>query len=508
MTVAVSELQTRSAQPLAELPNNEAARRLAKWRQAFPGLDSLILSGSSPASAMRRLGLTFWAAGQMAAAVEALGESVELDPGDAAVWLALGFARRACGETREALAAFERAAELAPRVARAWLAIGLAAKELQLSVQAETALEKAVALDGELDDAAYALGLICFETRRYAEAAHRWRPLGAKGHRAADLRLGLGQCQFFLGEFGEAAASLAAHLESAPGDVEIARRLALVRFLDGAIHGGPDAGWRAYQDAGGAEAAPAIARAAVSLLSAYGYPTTALAVAQAFLAADADDPVHSHHLAALAAEPRERAPADYVAAYFDRFAETFDEQLYGVLQYDGPRKLLDVVKATGAPMGRTLDLGCGTGVAGAMLRPRATRLEGVDLSGKMLEKAGARGVYDALAQGDMVAHLAARRGDLDLIFAADAVIYLGDLKELVEAAAGALVPGGSFAMTLEITAKAPYELTASGRFAHSPRALIAAAAPWFSLRASRRAFLRLEAHRRMYGALIVLERRA
>jgi len=88
------------------------------------------------------------------------------------------------------------------------------------------------------------------------------------------------------------------------------------------------------------------------------------------------------------------------------------------------------------------------------------------------------------------------------------VIYLGDLKELVEAAAGALVPGGSFAMTLEITAKAPYELTASGRFAHSPRALIAAAAPWFSLRASRRAFLRLEAHRRMYGALIVLERRA
>jgi len=230
-------------------------------------------------------------------------------------------------------------------------------------------------------------------------------------------------------------------------------------------------------------------------------------VAQAFLADDADDPVHNHHLAALAAEPRERAPAEYVAAYFDRFAETFDEQVYGVLQYDGPRKLYEVVAATGAPMARTLDLGCGTGAAGALLRPRATRLEGVDLSARMLEKAGARGVYDELAQGDMVAHLAARKGDLDLVFAADALIYLGDLLPLIEAAAGAIVPGGSLALTLEITAKAPYELTASGRFAHSPRALIAAAAPWFSLRASRRAFLRLEAHRRMYGALIVLERR-
>ena len=507
MTVAVSELQTRTATALVELPQDEAAQRLEKWRRAFPGLDSLIISGASPASAMRRLGLTFWAAGQTVAAVEALGESVALDPGDSAVWLDLGFAHRACAQTRDALAAFVRAAELAPHSARAWLAIGLAAKELRLCANAEAALEKAVALDDSLDDAAYALGLIGFEARRYAEAAHRWRPLAAKGYRAADLRLGLGHCQFFLGEFGAAAASLAAHLASAPGDPEVSRRLALACFLDGAIHGGPDAGWRAYQGAGGAETAATIARAAVPLLSAYGYPTTALALAQAFLAGDADDPVHSHHLAALAAEPRERAPAEYVTAYFDRFADTFDEQLYGVLQYDAPRKLYGVVTATGAQTTRTLDLGCGTGAAGALLRQRATRLEGVDLSARMLEKAGARGVYDELAQGDMVAHLAARKADLDLVFAADAVIYLGDLKPLLEAAAGALVPGGSLAMTLEITGKAPYELTASGRFAHSPRALIAAAAPWFSLRASRRAFLRLEAHRRMYGALIVLERR-
>jgi predicted TPR repeat methyltransferase len=107
----------------------------------------------------------------------------------------------------------------------------------------------------------------------------------------------------------------------------------------------------------------------------------------------------------------------------------------------------------------------------------------------------------------MVAYLAGRRQAFDLVFVADALIYLGDLSELVEAAAAAITPGGSLALTLETTTRGPYELSASGRFAHSPRALIAAAAPWFSLRAMRRAFLRLEAHRRVYGALIVLERR-
>jgi predicted TPR repeat methyltransferase len=282
-----------------------------------------------------------------------------------------------------------------------------------------------------------------------------------------------------------------------------------VRFLSGAIHGGPQAGREAYERQAGADATPlaTIAPTAVSLLSAYGYGETALAVARAFLTGDGDDPVHRYQLAALAAEPLERAPADYVATYFDRFADTFDDQLYGVLQYAGPRRLHELVSATGAATARTVDLGCGTGAAGALLRARATRLEGVDLSAKMLEKAEARGLYDELTQADMVAFLAARPQAFDLVFAADAVLYLGDLSGLIEAAAGAIVAGGSLALTLEPTTRGVYELTASGRFAHSPRGLIAAAAPWFSLRAMRRAFLRLEAHRRVYGALVVLERR-
>ncbi len=56
-------------------------------------------------------------------------------------------------------------------------------------------------------------------------------------------------------------------------------------------------------------------------------------------------------------------------------------------------KLSRLVVETGALGGRMLDLGCGTGAAGALLRPAATRLVGVDLSANMLAKAArARGL--------------------------------------------------------------------------------------------------------------------
>ena len=45
-----------------------------------------------------------------------------------------------------------------------------------------------------------------------------------------------------------------------------------------------------------------------------------------------------------------------------------------------------------------LDIGCGTGLVGAQVRDLAGRLDGVDLSPAMLEKAKIKGVYDGLFQ--------------------------------------------------------------------------------------------------------------
>ena len=78
-----------------------------------------------------------------------------------------------------------------------------------------------------------------------------------------------------------------------------------------------------------------------------------------------------------------------------------------------------------------LDLGCGTGLAGVAFRDCVERLEGIDLSPGMVAEARAKGIYDALHVGEVVAHLkAATDRQFDLILAADVLVYVGDLAPL------------------------------------------------------------------------------
>ena len=118
-----------------------------------------------------------------------------------------------------------------------------------------------------------------------------------------------------------------------------------------------------------------------------------------------------------------------------------------------------------------LDLGCGTGLSGPLLRPLAERLTGVDLSGRMLEKARALGVYDALLQSDVVDYLAASSEACDAVVAADVFIYVGVLDEVFRRLAERMPPGGVFAFTVEESKGAEVELRDSLRYAHSEAGL-------------------------------------
>ena len=60
-----------------------------------------------------------------------------------------------------------------------------------------------------------------------------------------------------------------------------------------------------------------------------------------------------------------------------------------------------------------MDLGCGTGLMGPLLRSHVKQLEGVDLSAGMVQKAKERGCYDKLDVDELVACLNGRsRGGL------------------------------------------------------------------------------------------------
>ena len=84
-------------------------------------------------------------------------------------------------------------------------------------------------------------------------------------------------------------------------------------------------------------------------------------------------------------------PRPSLSDLFDRYAPDFDEMLVNTLKYQVPQQIADAVAAArldaDAKPIDILDLGCGTGLCGKLLKPIANRLCGVDLSTGMIEKA-------------------------------------------------------------------------------------------------------------------------
>ena len=179
-----------------------------------------------------------------------------------------------------------------------------------------------------------------------------------------------------------------------------------------------------------------------------------------------DDEAIAAEANAMLAAPRSNAR--YVRHLFDQFSADYDARMIGQLGYRAPAILRELFDLTIAANGLSiLDLGCGTGLSGLAFRDVAARLEGVDLSPAMIEKARARGVYDALHVGD----IETIAGGYDLIVAADTLVYLGDLATVFARAA----PSRYFLFTVESQESEGFELGPKRRWRHSESYLRAAA---------------------------------
>jgi predicted TPR repeat methyltransferase len=227
--------------------------------------------------------------------------------------------------------------------------------------------------------------------------------------------------------------------------------------------------------------------------------------------------VAAHLLAALGADATPPRAADaYVKQTFDRFAADFDATL-ARLDYRAPELVAEALaRALGPPRGDmdVLDLGCGTGLCAPLLRPRARRLIGVDLSPAMLERARRRGGYDTLHEGELTAFLREHTASWDVIACADTLCYLGDLGPALRAAATALRREGVLVFTVERMTEAhtsrespagaaahPFALEPHGRYLHDEAYVRAAlAAAGFAAEAAR-VTLRMEGGRPVEGLL-------
>lgn len=190
---------------------------------------------------------------------------------------------------------------------------------------------------------------------------------------------------------------------------------------------------------------------------------------------DAADPHGATlHLMRLGAEPMGEMPPAYVRTLFDQYAPEFNSALLNVLNYRGPRVVRDAVLAALKDIGReprfrrAIDLGCGTGLAARGFDRYVGEMIGCDISAGMIEEARKTGLYNRLEVCDMEAMLHAEDAEsADLIFSADALVYLGELGPLFQQVVRVLAPGGLFAFTVE-THKGEDVILGEGlRYAHA-----------------------------------------
>jgi predicted TPR repeat methyltransferase len=165
----------------------------------------------------------------------------------------------------------------------------------------------------------------------------------------------------------------------------------------------------------------------------------------------------------------------HVRRLFDQHAPRFDQSLLQHLDYRAPQLLHQAVTAmaqsAGNPprFGAMLDLGCGTGLAGAAFRAEVDRLTGVDIAAAMIDEARRKALYDRLETGELMEFLdteATSGVRYDLVLAADVLVYIEDLVAVAAAVRRVLAPSGLFGFTVESHAGDGVLLRESLRYAH------------------------------------------
>jgi len=427
---------------------------------------AILVTAPRHANTLHLLGVVARQQGAPAEAAELIGQAIALDPRQATMHCNLGAAWQDLGEPARALASYDAAIALHPAYALAWSNRGNSLRQLLRLEDACASYERALALRPDYPEALCNLAISLHGLGRDAAAlAAAGRALALRP-RDVEALCARGNALLGMQRHDEAAVAFGHALESNGRHAQAWC-------------------WRgiALQKAGRFDEAVASYRQAIvqrphfadafqflgNALRAQGQHAAALDAWRQALALGGDAEALAFAIASLDAQATPAAaPAGYITALFDAYAERFDTHLVEALGYRTPELIGAALDQLDLPDGLdTLDLGCGTGLCAPVLRARSRTLTGVDLSPLMLEKARERGAYEMLACSDMGAWLAGRADAFDLVVAADVLVYVGDLAPLMGQVQAALRPQGWFACSVETHGGPGFVLQASSRYAHA-----------------------------------------
>ena len=314
------------------------------------------------------------------------------------------------------------------------------------------------------------LGNVLLQVGRFDEAAQAYRRCAELDPADAGVHNNLGTLHRRRGELEQAEAACRQAIAIDPGFGDAWYNLSQVLIRRGQLREGLLANSRAIALwPRQVQARDQVIRALVLL----GELDQAAVLYREWLAEDPGNPVVQHQLAACLRDTAPlRASDAYVEKVFDSFAASFDAKLAS-LDYRAPQLVAEALASrVPPPQGQfdIVDLGCGTGLVGPLVRGWARRLAGCDLSVGMLRQAKQRKAYDVLHKAELVHYLDTQPQAFDIGISADTLCYFGDLGAVMAAARRALRPQGWLVFTVEALdagATQPWRLQPNGRYAHA-----------------------------------------
>lgn len=374
---------------------------------------------------------------QWAAAEDLYRTILEVAPDHADALHFSGVLAHQRGRSDEAVELIERSLALAPEQADWYSNLGIVLQHRLRLDEAIAAYRSAIALDPLHANAHSNLGVILRAKGEVAEAETAYRAAIRIDPEHSDAYHNLGVLLNAQKRTREAAHCFSKVITLRPKDPEARRLLALAHCTIGEV----DEAVKIFED---------------------------------WLEDDPDDPVARHMLAACSGrDVPTRASDAFIEKTFDGFAASFDSKLAKLL-YRAPEGVAEMLTRSGVAPSRSLDVldvGCGTGLCGALVAPYARRLVGVDLSERMLDQARERNVYDELVRAELTAYLGGCSATFDVIVSADTLVYFGPLETVVVAAEKALRPSGLLIFTVEELVGAQqnegYSIGTSGRYRHA-----------------------------------------
>ena len=383
-------------------------------------------------------------------------------------WKVLGAVLKQTGRISDSLVAVQKSLQLMPQDAEAHSNLGATLQELGRLEEAEESYTKAIALKPDYVEAHSNLGNTLKELGRLDEAEVILRQAIALKSDYAEAHGNLGNTLKGLGRLDEAEASYTKAIALKPDFAEAHNNLGIMLTELGrleeaeasytqAIALKPDFA-KAHSDLGNA------LREVGRLDEAEASYTQAIALKPNFGEA-------KHMLAALTGRTTATAPRDYVEVLFDNYAAKFESSLVDSLEYKIPKVIAEMIRKDSkfGFLGSIMDLGCGTGLFGMEIKQFCEHLEGIDLSGKMLDKAKGKNVYNKLIKQDIVDYLSNATLNFDYFIATDVFIYVGDLSDLFRLIKSRNKTGGKLAFSTEDCGADDFFLEQSGRYSHSKK---------------------------------------